>query len=189
MNKNENTLQNENGSVMIVAVVLLVLITIMGLSVSRLSDVDVQIAKNEREYVQDFYAADSAWREAIQWLDTRASVPGLVNRSLYVTNDPDNPTDAYYDDHAMNVRNYGNGDEAEYNVDTTGKIFTAGSQDGTLGSVNYWYKIAYINDAAQQGELGPDPDHLYFHFLITCVANNQIVDVTVKKLFKVGQNL
>ena len=189
MNRPENILINESGSVLIVTVILLVLITIMGLSVTRLADVDVQIAKNEREYVQNFYAADSAWREAIQWLDTRASVPGLVNKSLYVTNDPDDPDDDYYEDHALNVRNYGDGGETVYNVDTTGTNFTTGSQDGTLGSLNYWYKIAYINDEAQQGELGPDPDHMYFHFLITCVANNQKIDVTVKKLFKVGQNL
>lgn len=177
----ENIIQNEKGSVIIIAVVMLVLITIMGLSVSRLADVDVQIAKNEREYVQDFYAADSAWREAIQWLDTRASVPGLVNKALFVSGDQ---TTDLYKNHALDVRNYGDGDEAEYN-----DSFTTGTQDGVLGSVNYWYKISYINEEAQQGELGPDPDHLYFHFIVTCVANNQIVDVTVKKLFKVGQNL
>ncbi|MGD9160534.1 MAG: pilus assembly PilX N-terminal domain-containing protein [Desulfobacteraceae bacterium] len=180
----ENILQNEKGSVIVIAVVMLVLITIMGLSVSRLSDVDVQIAKNERNYVQEFYTADSAWREAIQWIDTRASVPPLVNKSLYVNNDPADPN-PYFAGHAYNVRNFGDGDENEYNAN-----FPAGSQDGTLGKVNYWYKIAYINEEAQYGEKGPDPDHMYFHFRITGVANGtQQVDVTVRKLFKVGQNL
>ncbi len=179
MNRSENILQNEKGSVMIIAVVMLVLITLMGLSVTRLSDVDVQIAKNEREYVQNFYTADSAWREAIQWLDTRASVPGLVNKALYVANDSDDP---HYDQ-LLNVRNYGDGDEGEYN-----DSFTSGTQDGTLGSINYWYKIAYINDAAQAGEMGPDPNHQYFHFKIISVVNGaERVEVTVKKLFETGQ--
>ena len=184
MNRYENTLKNENGSVLIIALIMLVLITIMGLSVTRFSDVDVQIAKNEREYVEDFYTADSAWREAIQWVDTRANVPGLVNRTLFVNNDPAAPTDPYYAFHALNVRNYGNGVEGAYN-DT----FTS-NEDGTLGSVKYWYKVAYINYDAQFGEKGTDPDHRYFHFKITSVANGtQTVTVTIKKLFKVGQNL
>lgn len=179
MNMPENILQNEKGSVMIIAVVMLVLITLMGLSVSRLANVDVQIAKNEREYVQDFYTADSAWREAIQWLDTRASVPMLINRDLFVNGDQDS---ALYKTHALNIRNYGDGDEAEYNDSFTG------TQDGTLGSVNYWYKIAYLNEGAQEGLTGPDEWHKYFHFKITSVVNGaERVEVTVRKLFETGQ--
>ena len=184
MNRPENALKNENGSVMVIALVMLVLITLMGLSVTRLSDVDVQIAKNEREYVQNFYVADSAWREAVQWLDTRASVPGLVNKKLYVDNDPDDPDDPKYTDNALNVRNYGDGDEGIYNDD-----FTA-NPDGTLGALNYWYKVAYINDEAQQGEVGtqPDPNHTYFQFKIVSVVDGaERVEVTVKKLFETGQ--
>ena len=127
-----------------------------------------------------------SWREAIQWLDTRANVPGLINRSLYVTGDQDSDE---YINHALNVRNFGDGDEGDYNVDENG-VFEADSQDGTLGSANYWYKISYLNEPSMAGEKGPDPDHLYYHFVITSIANGtQRVDVTVRKLFKVGQNL
>ena len=74
INMSENILQNEKGSVLIVAVVMLVLITLMGLSVTRLSGVDVQIAKNEREYVQEFYTADSAWREVLTYFSSATQI-------------------------------------------------------------------------------------------------------------------
>ena len=176
----ENVIQNENGSVLIVAVVLLIVITIMGLSVSRLSDVDVQIAKNEREYVENFYAADSAWREAIQWLDTRAQAPALVNKGLFVGGASDGE--------ALNVRNYGDGGDGVYNSG-----FGTGTEDGILGSgartVKYWYKIAYLDEAAMAGEKAPlfGEGFRKYAFVITSVANNQRVDVTVTKILPTGE--
>ena len=177
----EKIIQNENGSVLIVAVVLLIVITIMGLSVSRLSDVDVQIAKNEREYVENFYAADSAWREAIEWLDTRPQAPALVNKDLFLGGSTD--------ENVLNIRNYGDGDNGVLN---TG--FNAGTEDGVLGTglntVGYWYKIAYLNSGAMSGEKAPSfgKDFRKYAFVITSIANKiQRVDVTVTKILSTGE--
>ena len=177
----ENIIKNENGSVLIVAVVLLIVITIMGLSVSRLSDVDVQIAKNEREYVENFYAADSAWREAIQWLDTRPQAPALVNKTLFLGGS--------ISEHVLNIRNYGDGGNSVLN---TG--FGAGTEDGVLGtgpnSVGYWYKIAYLNSDSMAGEKAPSfgKDFRKYAFVITSIANKiQRVDVTVTKILSTGE--
>ena len=181
MKRPEKILQNENGSVMIIALILLVLITLMGLSVTRLSDVDVQIAKNEREYVQNFYAADSAWREAIQWLDTRAQAPALVNKALFVGGTAN--------DNVLNVRNYGDGGEGEYN-DTFNNPATA---DGIMGSgaraIRYWYKIAYLDTDAMAGTKAPlfGEGFRRYSFVITSVANIQRVNVTVTKILPTGE--
>ena len=184
----ENILKNENGSVIILAVVMLVLITLMGLSVTRLSDVDVQIAKNERGYIEGFYVADSAWREAVQWLDTRAQTPGLVNKTLYLAG----AAGDYRDEHMYNVRNYSQGVDGIFNVDPT-TTYPNGTEDGILGSgrntIGYWYKVAYLNEDSMAGEKAPSfgEDFRNYAFVITSVANRQRVDVTVTKVLKVGE--
>lgn len=166
---------NEEGSVLIVALVILVLITIMGLTVTRNADIDIQIAKNEREYVQEFYTADSSWREGIQWLDTRASSPAHVNKTLYVSGDPDDSE--YY-----NVRNYGNGAS-----DVTNITFPDGTEDGTLGSLDYWYKVASIPQIDPKIVPGFSGNFLNFSYVISGVAEGaQRVDVTVTKVLKQG---
>jgi Tfp pilus assembly protein PilX len=181
MNVSKNISRNEKGSVLVIALVILVLITLMGISVTRTSDIDIQIAKNEQEYVQEFYVADSAWREAIQWLDTRAQAPGLVNKALFIGGDTS--------EHVFNVRNYGDGGNGVLNNN-----YAAGTQDGTLGTgaraVDYWYKIAYLDEAAMTGVKAPmfGEGFRRYSFVITSVANGaQRVDVTVTKILPTGE--
>lgn len=175
MTRIKDIMKDEKGSVLIVALVILVLITIMGLTVTRNADIDIQIAKNEREYVQEFYTADSAWREAIQWLDTRASAPAHVNRVLYISGDTNNSE--YY-----NVRNYGDGAS-----DVTNITFPEGTQDGTLGSLDYWYKVASIPQIDPKTVPGFSGNFLNFSYVISGVAEGaQRVDVTVTKVLKQG---
>jgi hypothetical protein len=175
MTRVKDIITNEEGSVLIVTLVILVLITIMGLTVTRNADIDIQIAKNEREYVQEFYTADSAWRVAIQWLDTRASAPAHVNRALYISEATDNPE--YY-----NVRNYGNGPNG-----STNDTFPDGTQDGTLGSLEYWYKVASIPQIDPKTVPGFSGNFLNFSYVISGVAEGaQRVNVTVTKVLKQG---
>lgn len=51
---------NENGSVTVLAVVLLMLLTLLGMSAISTSSIETQIAGNEMRYKQAFYAAESA---------------------------------------------------------------------------------------------------------------------------------
>jgi hypothetical protein len=192
MTRVKDVITNEEGSVLIVALVILVLITIMGLTVTRNADIDIQIAKNEREYVQEFYTADSAWREAIQWMDTRASAPDHVNRALFISGATDNSE--YF-----NVRNYGEGNNGIYNIDADGN--PSGTKDGTLGSLDYWYKVArlnYMDSGTNQiieeepltaviGFSGVNSSFLRFSYVIRgATEGGQKVDVTVTKVFKSG---
>ena len=53
-------LKNKKGSVMILAVILLVLLTLLGIAVLTSSSIDTQIAGNELRHKLAFYAAESA---------------------------------------------------------------------------------------------------------------------------------
>ena len=58
--KQKFQLENEKGSVMVLAVVLLVLMTILGIAVLTSSSIDTQIAGNELRHKLAFCAAESA---------------------------------------------------------------------------------------------------------------------------------
>ena len=58
--KKKLQLENEKGSVMVLAMVLLVLLTILGIAVLTSSSIDTQIAGNELRHKLAFYAAESA---------------------------------------------------------------------------------------------------------------------------------
>jgi hypothetical protein len=56
----KQNIQNEKGSVTVLAVVLLMLLTLLGMAATTTSSIEVQIAGNEMRYRQAFYAAESA---------------------------------------------------------------------------------------------------------------------------------
>jgi hypothetical protein len=59
--KMENILlKNEKGSIMVLAVILLVLLTLLGIAALTSSSIDTQIAGNELRHKLAFYAAESA---------------------------------------------------------------------------------------------------------------------------------
>jgi hypothetical protein len=55
----KDTLHNEKGFVIVVAVIMLAIVTIMGIAATRTSDTEIRIAVNERFYKQAFYAAEA----------------------------------------------------------------------------------------------------------------------------------
>jgi hypothetical protein len=59
----------QEGSIVIVALVLLVLVTLMGVSITQVTSVEMRIAANERDYKRAFYLAEGAVMEALQWLE------------------------------------------------------------------------------------------------------------------------
>jgi hypothetical protein len=60
MKRKNIQLKNENGSVMVLAMILLMLLTLLGMAVLTLSSIDIQIAGNELRHELAFYAAESA---------------------------------------------------------------------------------------------------------------------------------
>ena len=60
---------NEKGSALVLALLILVLLTLMGISATTTSTVGVQMAGSEKFYDMAFYSAESGWQRALNWLD------------------------------------------------------------------------------------------------------------------------
>lgn len=58
--KDKSLLKNEDGSVMVVAVILLLLLTVLGIAAIQTSSTEVQIAANHNSYMLAFYSAEAA---------------------------------------------------------------------------------------------------------------------------------
>lgn len=58
MNSKGWILKNEDGTVLIIALMMLVMLTVIGISASSISNIEIQIAGNDKFYKTAFYAAD-----------------------------------------------------------------------------------------------------------------------------------
>lgn len=72
-------LKNENGSVIVVALIILALLTILGIASTNTSTLEVRIATNSQDHQLDFYVADSGWKDAAMFLEDQSGVPTWVN--------------------------------------------------------------------------------------------------------------
>ncbi len=104
--KDNTRIRNEDGSVIVLSMVLLVLLTMLGISATRTSTIEVQIASNEIHAVQNLYHAEAGEHFALEtsdtWMtdtflttaDTLAYVDSSVEPSLEVDIDADGTKDA-----------------------------------------------------------------------------------------------
>lgn len=153
--------KSEDGSAILVALLILVMLTIFGISSNSNSNIDIQIVRSERDYVQEFYVADSGWKDGANWLDGMSNPPFIVNATGQI------------------VRNFGNGTGGTLN-DT----FPDGTQDNTISAVPYWYRVTYDSDAAVPGS---GPEYRSFEYIVTSNANKtQEIDVVLSKIYKIG---
>jgi Tfp pilus assembly protein PilX len=76
--KDNTRIGNEEGSVIVLSMVLLVLLTILGISATRTSTIEVQIASNEIHAVQNLYQAEAGEHFAVETSDTWMSNPFLT---------------------------------------------------------------------------------------------------------------
>jgi hypothetical protein len=72
--KQESRLRNEDGAVLVIALMMLVLLTILGISISSTSEVELQIAGNEMRYKENLYRADAAAMECAQVMHETATI-------------------------------------------------------------------------------------------------------------------
>ena len=59
-------LKNENGSVMVLALIMLALLTLLGIAATTTSTIEIQVAGNEKLYKENFYRAEAAVMENAQ---------------------------------------------------------------------------------------------------------------------------
>ena len=69
----KSPIKNENGSVIILAMIFLVLLTIIGMSAVDTSTIEVQISGNDVRYKTNFYRAEGAAMECAQIIETETN--------------------------------------------------------------------------------------------------------------------
>ena len=67
--KYKSVVSNENGSAIVIAMLVLSVLTILGISSMHTSTIELQIVHNEKIYQQNFYQAESAAMEGAQKLE------------------------------------------------------------------------------------------------------------------------
>jgi len=75
--KTISLLTNENGSVIVLSLIMLVLLTLLGMAATRTSNIEVQIASNDRQAVRSLYQAESADHWALEITNTWMTDPFL----------------------------------------------------------------------------------------------------------------
>jgi type IV pilus assembly protein PilX len=61
-------IREEDGSVLVIALIMLVLLTLLGISATSTSNIELQIANNEKNYKKAFYTANAAIEHARAYL-------------------------------------------------------------------------------------------------------------------------
>jgi hypothetical protein len=69
MKRIADNIADDRGSALVVALLVLVLLTLMGISATTTSTIEVQMAGNEKFHDMAFYAAESGWQASLNWLD------------------------------------------------------------------------------------------------------------------------
>ena len=65
-------LANEEGSIMVITLLVMAILTVLGISAINQSNIDMLISGNERQYKQNFFRAEGAANEAVQRVDNAA---------------------------------------------------------------------------------------------------------------------
>lgn len=66
----KSLLKNEDGSIIVLAMIMLVLLTLLGISATTTSSIEVQIAANENRALQNLYQAESGNHYALELTGT-----------------------------------------------------------------------------------------------------------------------
>jgi hypothetical protein len=77
-------LENEEGAAILISLMVLMIVTIIGVSSSSKTTTELQIVRNDGVYKQNFYQAEGAAHEVIQriWEQAQEDTYPLENRSL-----------------------------------------------------------------------------------------------------------
>lgn len=86
MKKRDILIKSEDGSVLVVALVMLVLLTLLGISATTTSSIEMRISGNERTYKDNLYRAEAAAMAGAQMLENETNVDVL---KLVTPLDPD----------------------------------------------------------------------------------------------------
>ncbi len=167
MNTLSLSFKNEHGSTIVVAMLILVFLTIIGISAINTSSFESQIVGNEHRYQIEFYVADSGWKEGAMWLENLGGPPPKKNPGTSTL-----------------VRNWGDGD-AKSGGWTIQEVINSPDNDSlSKYGIPYWYEIEYMQDDVVTGSGSG-----WREFVYTARSNadqKQEIEVVLLKIFKVG---
>ena len=95
------TFKNNNGSVMVAAMLILVLLTIIGISATTMSNSELNITSNAQLHKMAFFTAESGWHVMADWLDDQYPLPtvNLGSDDFEGTDTTDNDGDGSTNEH------------------------------------------------------------------------------------------
>ncbi len=187
MNTLSLSFKNEHGSTIIVAMLILVFLTIIGISAINTSSFESQVVGNEHRYQIEFYVADSGWREGAMWLEDSGAPPPKKNpgSSELVrnwgdedANDPPPEIQDVLDSPDNDCDTDGIDNDADGQIDEAGELCLS------KYNVPYWYQVEYVQDETVTGSGSG-----WREFVYTTRSNanqTQEIEVTLSKVFKVG---
>ena len=107
--KTTSILNNEEGAVIIAALMILVLLTIIGIASTNVSNTEVKISTHELIYQQNFYRAEGATMEAVVQMESTSPPFSWVTQDEEMTDNLINSGDLYNKDFWDNPSSYGYG--------------------------------------------------------------------------------
>lgn len=75
-------LKGEDGSIVVIALMILVVLTLLGISATRTAETEIQIARNENIFKQNLYLAECAAMAGAQMLENETDITILEDLSL-----------------------------------------------------------------------------------------------------------
>lgn len=130
---------NQKGNVTLIALILLVVLTLIGISANRTSTLDMQIARNEIPYKQDFYTAEGGIHiEASEIGKGRYPIPDTdANDQLLATSDSGSP---HYVGAGNIAKHSVGGTPYDFNVTYKGSYLPP-AMFSTLNYIRYDYSV------------------------------------------------
>ncbi len=105
MNETLVQTRREIGNVSVVALMILVILTLIGISASRTSSTDIIVARNQVPYKKDFYIAEGAQnKEAIKISRGDYPVVNLEETGVILDNSTSEITAGYYYDYEISYK-------------------------------------------------------------------------------------
>ena len=73
--------KKQDGAVIVAAMLILVLLTIIGISATKTSNSELNITSNSQLHKMAFFTAESGWHVMADWLDDQYPLPSVPSKS------------------------------------------------------------------------------------------------------------
>lgn len=135
--------KDEEGSVILMAIIIMALLTVIGITSTNTTNIEYQIVRNERVYKDSFYLAEAALSEAAAVMDS------------YIYSDPTERAILDFETDVSWLHDRGTGGEAELDLPPS---------ERPTGSIDYWANDTdkrYQSEMQQYHEDG-NPTNAYY---------------------------